>query len=642
MGPNCNQCGETWCKSCSTCHYCGNTVTGNCPSGSNTESITLSSFLGEPAVSSPPSLTQLPTVVTNSQKVKGIRALQSSGMFGGRTLPIQAHITKETLLEGMAAASEAWSWPLFARPCPITPKHGFVESRGVKNWEEVLAVWSETLAADPEGELILMPLIRATANAIWTPTLVTIGAGHDGATAGKNTLTMPLLGTVPTEIHELLPHAGIKPGQAPYIEAVWAPGGSGVKLTQLRAGPPIEAMGPDWIPEGGVVTAVIRPAGEDLLKWAARIESAPPGTVVYHPGGSPADHYFVHARLSKIPVITSFEPKVGDDLVATKVAPLPDPAAVLRGVVDADLLPMKVSDLGPLVGIMLLALHNSAAMSGPHGRWIGFAAGIMLRAGSLALRGEARHRIGSGKLTTSSGFGKGPRDAVYGRMAGRSLSFHRAGLNRLATTFQYGQWSGKGYGGPKWAQCALSLQGLFNAIQQLANTQDDDSVAALTKALNIAVNQAHNGGWWLNKFVSQDLFDSIQEGDVFKTLEAARHAFTVAQVVSMSPPDRIAARISKYAAWPDTEIRAPRLGAVEMTSLPGTDGLVLHIRSRLVGKQFRSVPITLNKLNNLLEVAMSNARLQESPGGGLRLVADISYPAATLWEVPPITLEEKK
>ncbi len=608
----CSHCGGVMCK-CGTCHNCA------------------SSGVYTAAVTSPPVVVPV-TMATKSQKVRGIRALRNSGL-GSNTVPIRGHITKDSDLT--ALGNQTYEWPMFARPCPVTPKHGFVDSRPVKDWESVLKVWAETLAADPDGELLLMPVIPASHNAIWTPTLVTIGKGHDGATAGKETFTFPLIGIVPDDIKALLEPAGVTAPDAPYIEAVWHKGlSSSAKLTQLRAGPHIEGTGPDYVPSLTTVEQILRPNGEDLIKWAEKIEQAPFGTVVYHPGGSPADHYFVHARLSKVPVVTSFEPKVGDTLEPTPPAEDPDPQAVLRGVIDADTYPLKGADLTRLIPLMLTALHHEAAMTGAHGRWVGFAAGIMLRAGSLALRGEARHRIVEAGKSAS----KEARDAIYARMANRSLSFHRAGLNRLAITFQYGQWSGKGYGGPKWAKCAKSLQGLFDGVRQLALNPTTDSVAALTKALNIAVNQAHNGGWWLNKFVSSETFDTIQDGSLIPTLQATKAAYEVwaRPPVSAQQVERYSA---KYAAWPETEIRVPKLDAVEITSLPGAGGLVLSIRSRLLGKHLRSIPITLERLNSMLETAVSNTRMQESPGGGLKLVADISSMNAVLWETPAITLE---
>src|SRR5688572_21917508 len=48
-----------------------------------------------------------------------------------------------------------FSYPYFARPCPLNPQHGFVDSRVVQNNEQLEKVIEETLAADPEGEVML-------------------------------------------------------------------------------------------------------------------------------------------------------------------------------------------------------------------------------------------------------------------------------------------------------------------------------------------------------------------------------------------------------------------------------------------------------------------------------------------------------
>lgn len=81
---------------------------------------------------------------------------------------------------------------IFARPCPLVPCHGFVDSRVVSSASDILQVVKETVKADPNGEVILMPFIEAKYSAVQVGEYVTLGIGHDGVTAGKGQkVTLP-------------------------------------------------------------------------------------------------------------------------------------------------------------------------------------------------------------------------------------------------------------------------------------------------------------------------------------------------------------------------------------------------------------------------------------------------------------------
>src|SRR5882757_8204135 len=102
----------------------------------------------------------------------------------------------------------------FARPCPKRPRHGFVDSRVVKSVEELKGVVRETLKEDPEGEVMVMKFIPSRLNVVWTPSMLTVGKGHDGATCGKDTINIPLSGKNPLP-PSLLSEAGIGEGEWP-------------------------------------------------------------------------------------------------------------------------------------------------------------------------------------------------------------------------------------------------------------------------------------------------------------------------------------------------------------------------------------------------------------------------------------------
>jgi hypothetical protein len=83
---------------------------------------------------------------------------------------------------------------IFARPCPKVPRHGFVDSRVISNKEELKSLYKEVLKEDPQGEIVLTNFLdNAVCNAVLTTGgTISIGPGHNGATAGKNSFSFPV------------------------------------------------------------------------------------------------------------------------------------------------------------------------------------------------------------------------------------------------------------------------------------------------------------------------------------------------------------------------------------------------------------------------------------------------------------------
>ena len=131
-------------------------------------------------------------------------------------------------------------FPVFARPCPVWPRHGFVDSLAVGSPEELAAVWANTRAADPDGELVIMPVIDAVCSAVMTAGGVSVGRGNDGATAGHESTYLPLAHV------DMSAYRNVD-APYPYLEAVQNHSGR-VCLVQLRAGPPFDGGAGDFIP----------------------------------------------------------------------------------------------------------------------------------------------------------------------------------------------------------------------------------------------------------------------------------------------------------------------------------------------------------------------------------------------------------
>lgn len=507
-------------------------------------------------------------LVAKTQKAKGLLALKKH--YGYET-PV---IRTLSIIQSKEGVEKVKSGSYFARPCPLTPRHGFVESRVVTTKGEILKIFEETIAADPEGEVALtevLPQHENLLNAVVTPHSLCVGKGHDGATGGKNTVTIPLapIGVAPAYQYneDLIQEAGIK--TYPYVEAVVGQQGSGdgAILTQLRDGPVVSETGGDWIPIETIVTKVVKPDG-DLLKWETLMKEAQKGWVVWNPGGGPTDHASIHARLHDVPIVYGkTEPLVGETLVPTAKVEKFDTDALLRGAIIADEIDFTKNPAlrRSAVNLLLLALHNASVMTGESTKWLGFATVAMLRLGSLALRGEARHVV---KYNVGGSYSTPmvARESVYDRYAKRSVSFHRACVGRLVNLFRYGPWPSGGIGGIKWAKCGNSLIPLFNALRDLARDKDDKTTKALILALNVAVHQAHNGGWWLNKFAHGHAPSEVPAANPAAIAQAAQAILSFADIEAKIDSTEIVRKLNKWAEWKDTKCRVIKVEEAEIAT----------------------------------------------------------------------------
>lgn len=483
-----------------------------------------------------------------TQKAQGVSHL--SGYPAWAALPaIVLTSPDETLTTIEQDIIDRWASRsgLFVRPCPVNPAHGFVESRKLSGHTlgdihaEIAAIWQETIAADPQGELLLTPYLPSALNFIWRPGVVTIGPGHDGATSGRDSVSIPC--PLPdiekfaydSSFRRMLETSRIT--EEPYVEAVMLAKGhvnplSGsfttnqarapIVVTQLRNGP-AGSITPDFVPTEMTVAQVVQTNGEDLLAWKARVEAFAPGTAVYHPGGNCNDHYFVHCRVNQVPILTTRPPRVGETLVPTEGTPAPyDAKACLRGIVTGLLADLSSEDERRLaVGAISHLLHSAGHIGGRDAYWLGIAAMLMTRLGYAAAIGEYRHSFRSGEWRAMT------RDQVYEELLDDYFD-HRDQVEQAWASFFYGRWSSS-YGGPAWATCTSATMALEQAMLALITTPSPEGVAALITQLNITVNLAHNNGWWLNKFANKDVFNLSAMGEPSHLLSTSRFLYDAHQ-----------------------------------------------------------------------------------------------------------------
>lgn len=405
----------------------------------------------------------------------------------------------------------ACSFDFFARPCPLNPSHGFVESRPISSEKEMLDIFDEVRRADPKGELILAPKFnKVDYNAIYVDDgLISIGPGNDGATSGKNSISFPV---APSKYRtKFKKAAGIK-SESVYMEAI-KPAKSKIEpnlwhIVQLRGGPKMETSGVDYIPENSKVTSVVKPH-DDLLKWAEEVSNFSPGTVVYGNGHTLASHAAVHCLLHNIPFITSFKPKVGDTIKKTEEKKYNiKKEDFRRGVLWALNVNLNKFNTLELFYFAFSSLHNwNFIRKSEHAGYIlGAAMGTLSCLASALVLGEYRHCNETHRHTklniSSSKFSGKSRNCVYKDVLSDNSYSVLKNLPDSLYSFNYGDWS-SGYGSKPWAVCATETIGLYTDLVRVYNSRtknlSEKEYKKLISRFNMLINLVHNNGWWFNK-----------------------------------------------------------------------------------------------------------------------------------------------
>lgn len=497
----CNGCSE--CKSgcdCeggfqvkATCSYCGGLTSSPCP-----KCLRCRTNYGG-CCRCPKAPAWATAHVPLTQKAKGMKAL---ACIPGNMLNMPVYmVLKATDFKPYHLVGK------FVRPCPMTPRHGFVDSHVVKTEEAATAMINATIAADPDAEIVTMACIAATHSAVWTTGLLVLGPGNDGATAGHGSVSIPIGGDFLMGNKEVLQQAGIQ--HSPYIEMLWSESGYGKEYgspkapefnaVQLRDGPAVPQQ-VDYIEAQTVVSNVVM-AGGDLLEWETLMKNQPAGTAVYHPGGSLASHYAVHAMLNHVPVMVSREPKAGDILlpISGEDALTPDMGAMRAGFmygVRADVAASVAAHM------MLLGCHSTVTWLGKQDLLLGLALGCCYRLSITAALGEWRYKA---SVCEGNKSGHCSRTMMYERIWKR-VHRKRGLYIQALKDFRQLRWT-EAVGGEKWYDFTQWAAVMFNAVRR------GDAKEAL-EAMNKAVHASHNGGWGFNKFVDENVMNAAAANPV--------------------------------------------------------------------------------------------------------------------------------
>lgn len=397
---------------------------------------------------------------------------------------------------------------LFVRPCPMQPRHGFVDSRIVVSGDDLRSIAAEAVAADPEAELLLTQFIPADYSAILTETTLSLGKGHDGATSGASETIFAPKSSVPKACRHLKTKAGIPDTDEFYVELVQS--GTCLIPVQIRGGPAQMAIS-DYIPADLVVKKVIQASpGIDLLAWERTINNARPGDIVWAPGMSLSNHYCVHAVVHKVPCVTTFEPAVGQSLARLE-APVwdaPDWHKLAEYMKDFNRRELPSAYSYDWAQLGLAALHCSATQctaTDAQLRLLAYGAAAHFRLMAAACVGELRHisrtekadgepyalaslyeTVFRGKCVTERSCYTDRCFCCPPKILERALSAVQAGFTDL-------NWE-SAYGGKKWAQITRETAKFGRALRKFQRVPCAPTWAKVVQRWNYMIHQEHNGG----------------------------------------------------------------------------------------------------------------------------------------------------
>jgi hypothetical protein len=469
---------------------------------------------------------------------------------------------------------------LFLRPAPLTPRHGFIDSRpldiAAEDWgkytEVVYSLLREIQQEDKDGELIIQPMVNAKYSAVVCGENISFGFGNDGVTGGKGeTLTLPwghwILGhsgrSIVDYVHRLLSDDFERPYMGELVSE------DGRKWTAVQArevSGTLTRTASQFIPKDMTVSIIIDTTLMSPLNLQARLvkNKYPPGALFVV--GTMQSHQACQLVELGYPVVTGGERdarkyKVGSHLTKTRR----HRAASVNITALASELHKAMSSwkdirtshsMTSLAGLASATAKSSYSLlldTPGQRRVVAFGLASLFRLTSMACVGEARHYWawgGGHRLmgrhpfsSTCPSSAPAGREVVYAQ--GMSLSNRQMVYNLMIAdvlfsmqsweeeAFIYNPGTGAvGYGGKKWLQIsstALTFYSILRAFLHKPSCAQWRKVAAAANNLSMLV---HNGGTGpLSKFggdtVGADTIIKLMKStfDIFPTthLVKARH-----------------------------------------------------------------------------------------------------------------------
>lgn len=476
-----------------------------------------------------------------SFKTQKALSLRDLAISGSHTFPCTRGAMGDVTILPQHAI-DTGEFPAFARPCPLTPRHGFVDSRVIYSKQEAVDLFAEVKKEDPEGELALMPVLTGKYSGVATNAGVTWGHSNDGVTSGKGENV--LIPTPTTQLERWNYHTRINLTitDAAYIELVENAGD--ISPVQVRNGPALPNS-PDYIPRTEVVSKVLPLNFYSLLAWEQYLKEQiilnggkPDGLAITAQGIPLSSHYAVHGVELGIPVITSYHLKTGDRLyraeTTTKELLQGDYNDIVKLIQEWEARDYISPIQGRRRATVLTAIASVHTMqhwgNSPHLLALRAVAMVtLLRYLSAATMGEMRYWYTKGpgreegKPATKMSFNatSKERDQIYTYILApfpinKMLNDFRATRKDFNTYFWRGQRdddreSGSTYGGRKWGNVSKAGADLASAVLAFIASPSKQTWSDVVLRANIAIHTAHNNGFVMNKWVSGDIFRKVAE-----------------------------------------------------------------------------------------------------------------------------------
>ncbi|UOF78793.1 hypothetical protein [Caudoviricetes sp.] len=494
-------------------------------------------------------------IVAHTQKAKGIIALQKCATLWCSNAALQEALVlpQQHALLPYVFHAVANGRDYFLRPCPMVPRHGFVEStilgaevRHTGARAYMASRWQLARAHDPQAEMIVMPYVNAQYSAVVTPQGVSLGLETYGAT-GSLGFFLPSYGNLWRDSASLLAEAGIT--QTPYAELLYTEHPQ-PQIVQLRDGPPVPTVNA-YVPThmvGQVPTwAFVALPSLSLIslhETLQEMKAKSPNGVVRGPAESMGSHIaaqVIAAGLAYIPGDHSYWskatcenllplPQTGGDLP-------PDALWYFGGCLahaESRRFPLHnvhswgfdirasnlIAYLHHVASTCLAILHSATAwdLTGSQAKILASAISDFLRLYGLAIVGESRHgkvtaaapkrmRTPPLKLPFLTKEQKG-RAKYQIHSVGRNLREYRHLSPTIAAWMANARFS-SAFGGALWLTATVAWQDALAKYTAMQNSPTNGNYRSLLAACHGLINLAHNNGHVFDKFVTKATMDRI-------------------------------------------------------------------------------------------------------------------------------------
>lgn len=422
---------------------------------------------------------------------------------------------------------------MFARPCPSRPRHGFVESRCTLTTQAINVLFQQAKMEDPDAEMVVMALANGRCSALAVPNMLTLADGFSGCTAGGAEYFVSMPHTPIQYSTALLERAGVN--DTPYIEYVEHNGR--MAPVQLRDGPAVDGGQKNYIPHDIPPDPEILHCGGDLIAYEQQLSAADPKkSVVFGMGKSLTSHYGAHAISFGIPFIV--EPELANKLdkgikkntdetpaarywqIANRLKQLMKTPLAEHARIHNVACGQVTNKLARSVAYALTVAHlcpvwpkdrhdlNSITADGIFHFIGGFAAALL---GELRHLRHATHNGEPVRITTIPKFSfDEKRDSTFGRATQIPVSNLIKCLAAMEVDFLHGAWSSN-YGGGPWASATMTLHTLVSRAYAFMEHPNANTWGALLRDWHTCINEQHNGGYVLNKFIPNCVFNAAAD-----------------------------------------------------------------------------------------------------------------------------------